>query len=76
MAVIDWSSGLGAAPMAPAATWAFWARIAASTSLVVRFRPSILSGSSQMRIARSAENTVAPPTPSMRRISPATLRLR
>ncbi|MCY1291324.1 hypothetical protein D9M70_405100 [compost metagenome] len=41
--------GAGGAPRAPAATWRFCSRIAATTSLAVRLREATLFGSSQTR---------------------------
>lgn len=43
-------AGAGGRPMAPAATWTFWARIAATTSVTVRPRALSWPGSSQMRM--------------------------
>ena len=64
----------GKAPISPAETCAFCARIAATTSAVLRFRPSSLAGSIQTRMARSVPNNCAWPTPGRRWISGTTLR--
>ena len=76
VAATFWPIGFGCAPMRPAATWAFCAAIAVATSSAERLRPSMRSGSSHIRIARGEAKTCARPTPSIRRISPTTLRLR
>ncbi|MNR29997.1 hypothetical protein D3C85_1474220 [compost metagenome] len=44
------STGMGAAPMMPAATWTFCSRIAATTSAAVMLCRATFCGSSQTRM--------------------------
>ena len=57
---------VGCWAMPPAETWAFWAEMAALTSLGLSLYFTILLGSSQMRMAYSEPNTSASPTPCTR----------
>jgi hypothetical protein len=71
---MPWPATLGRAPISPADTCAFCARMAAVTSAMDRFSPSSLAGSIQMRMARSVPNSCAWPTPGRRWSSGSTLR--
>ncbi len=75
VAEMPWPATLGSAPISPADTCAFCARIAAFTSAALRLKPSSLAGSIQMRMARSVPNSWAWPTPGTRWISGSTLRV-
>ena len=66
---------VGSVPSEPGAIWTFWSVMAAVTSLAVRPYPVSFVGSSQIRIARSAEKFCTRPTPGMRLSSSMMLRL-
>ena len=74
VALIGVPATIGRSPSVPDDTCAFCARIAATTSLVERLKPTSLAGSSQIRIERSVPNSCAWPTPAMRWISGRTVR--
>ena len=74
MALIGVPATIGRSPIVPDETCAFCARIAATTSVVERLKPTSLAGSSQIRIERSVPNSCAWPTPGMRWISGSTMR--
>ncbi len=69
VALIGVPGTIGRSPIVPDEIWAFWLRIAATTSLGERLKPTSLVGSIQTRIARSVPNSCAWPTPGMRWIS-------
>jgi hypothetical protein len=74
VAAMPWPATLGNAPISPADTWAFCARMALLTSAAPRLKPSSLAGSIQTRMARSVPNSWAWPTPGRRCSSGTTLR--
>ena len=59
-------STAGVPPRLPTATWLFWARMAAATSLGVIWKLFSLLGSSQMRMAYWLPKIWIEPTPGVR----------
>ncbi|CFM09130.1 Uncharacterised protein [Bordetella pertussis] len=75
VAVARWLSGLGGAPMLPAEISTFCWLMAWLTSAMLRLKPTSLSGSTQMRMARGAANSWNWPTPGTRDTGFLTLRV-
>ena len=66
VALSIWPCGAGVPPTSPAATSAFWAVIAVTTSPGISDTAASRCGLSQMRIACGEPKTLTSPTPSTR----------